>query len=285
MKPREVCLSDELAGKVAIVTGGANGIGRATAELFVNEGAKIIIADVSEAEGEALARQLGPAALFTPTDVSRAEDVRAAIDLAVTHFGGLHVIVNNAGISGGHFKHFLDDDFQQFDRVMGVNLRGVMLGSQAAARHMAKNGGGSIINISSIAGVLAGYGVATYRASKAGVVHFSKSIAIELAEHGIRVNCIVPGHIRTNLNAFAAPGITTEVAARLAAALAPIWDSNQPLKRQGKTKDVAEAILFYASDRSAQVTGTVLPVDGGIVAGDPVNHLADIMATRAQVLG
>jgi len=278
-------LSGELAGKVAIVTGGANGIGRATVELFAAEGAKIIIADVSEAEGAALAQQIGAAALFARTDVSNVAEVQAAIDLAVTQFGGLHVMVNNAGISGGRFAHFLDDDFREFDRVMAVNLLGVMLGSQAAARHMAKNGGGSIVNISSIAGVLAGYGVATYRASKAGVVHFSKSIAIELAEHGIRVNCIVPGHIRTNLNAFSAPGITPEVAARLAKALAPIWDSNQPLKRQGKTKDVAEAILFYASDRSAQVTGTMLPVDGGIVTGDPVNHLADIMATRAQVLG
>ena len=278
-------MSGVLAGKVAIVTGGANGIGRATAELFVKEGAEVVIADVSEAAGDGVARQLGPAALFTRTDVAHSEEIQAAVDLAIARFGGLHIMVNNAGISGGHFKHFLEDDLKDFDRIMGVNLRGVMLGSQAAARHMAKNGGGSIVNIGSIAGVLPGFGVATYRASKAGVVHFSKSIAIELAEHGIRVNCIVPGHIRTNLNAFDAPGITPEVAARLAEALAPVWDANQPLKRRGKTKDVAEAILFFASDRSAQVTGTVLPVDGGIVAGDPVNHLADIMATRARVLG
>ena len=198
-------MSEELAGKVAIVTGGAGGIGRATAELFAKEGAKVVIADVSEAEGETLARHLGPSALFTCTDVSKAEDIQAAVGLANAHFGGLHIMINNAGISGGNFEYFLEDDLKDFDRIMGVNLRGVMLGSQAAARHMAKNGGGSIVNIASIAGLLAGFGVATYRASKAGVVHFSKSIAIELAEHGIRVNCIAPGHIRTNLNAFLPP--------------------------------------------------------------------------------
>ena len=277
-------MSDELAGKVAIVTGGANGIGRATVELFVREGAKVVVADIEVADGEALAAELGAACLFARADVANADDIQALVELAVARFGGLHIMVNNAGIGGAHFERFLDDELNDFDRVMGVNLRGVMLGSQRAARHMAKHGGGAIVNVASIAGLLAGYGVLTYRAAKAGVVHFSKSIAIDLAEYGIRVNCICPGHIRTGLTAFSAPGMAPETAARLAAALAPVWDLNQPLKRLGRTQDVAEAILYFASDRAAQVTGTVLPVDGGIVAGDPVNHLAAIMATRAEVL-
>jgi NAD(P)-dependent dehydrogenase (short-subunit alcohol dehydrogenase family) len=278
-------LGQELAGKVAIVTGGANGIGRATVEAFVAEGAKIVIADVNEGEGLALAQGLGEAALFKRTDVSKPDEVQAVVDTAVRHFGGLHIMVNNAGIGGATCEHFLDDELKDFDRVVGVNLLGVMLGCQRAGRHMAKNGGGAIVNFTSIAALQAGYGVMTYRAAKAGVVQFTKSVAIDFAEYGIRVNCIAPGHIRTALNAFSAPGISAETAARLAAAHAPVWDASKPLKRQGSTADVAQAVLFLASDRAAQITGTILPVDGGIVAGDAVNHLAALLAVRASVLG
>ena len=278
-------MSQDLAGKVAIVTGGAKGIGRATVELFAAEGAQVVIADVDEAEATQLAARLGDQVRFRRTDVSVAEDVQALVDFAVTQFGGLHVMVNNAGIGGKTFPSFLDDDMQDFDRVVGVNLGGVMLGSQRAARHMAQHGGGSIVNLSSIAGLQAGFGVATYRAAKAAVVHFSKSVAIDLAQHNIRVNCIAPGHIATGLNAFSAPGIAPDLAARLQTELIPVWAASRPLKRRGKTEDAAQAILFFASDRSAQVTGAVLPVDGGVAAGDAVNHLAAILATRARVLG
>jgi NAD(P)-dependent dehydrogenase (short-subunit alcohol dehydrogenase family) len=277
-------MGQELAGKVAIVTGGAGGIGRATVELFVREGAKVVIADVDVAAGEQLAASLGGQALFRRTDVAIAEEVQALVDVAVESFGGLDIMFNNAGISCAMFDRFLDDELADFHRVMGVNLLGVMLGSQRAGRYMARHGGGSIINNASIAAHNAGFALMSYRASKAGVVHFSKSIAIDLAEYGIRVNCLLPGHIVTELNSFAEPGSSPEVAQRLQQALDPVWLSNQPLKRRGRPQDVAEAALYLASDRSAQVTGIVLPVDGGITAGDPVNHLNEIMKTRARIL-
>ena len=277
-------MSQELSGKVAIVTGGASGIGRGMVELFAAEGAKVVIADVDAKRGEDLAEQLGPCVRFQRTDVAKADDVQALVDCAVEAFGGLHVMVNNAGVSCGHFPRFLDDALEDFHHVMGINVLGVMLGSQRAARHMAQNGGGAIINVASIAALLAGFGVMTYRASKAGVVQFSKSIAIDLAEHAIRVNCIAPGHIQTPMTAYVAPGMTQETAARLRQAVSAEMMKMQPLKRQGTPHDVAQAALFLASDRSVQMTGMVIPVDGGIVTGDPANHLAEIARVRALAM-
>jgi len=277
-------LGQELAGKVAIVTGGASGIGRATAELFVERGASVVIADVDTRRGEELAGLLGPAALFRRTDVAEAEDIQSLVDFAVDRFGGLHVMVNNAGISGAMHNRFLDDTLEDFRRVMDVNVLGVMLGSQRAARHMAKQGGGSIINTTSIAADLAGFGVMTYRASKAAVAQFSRSIAIDLAEYGIRVNCIAPGHIPTEMTSYAAPGMTPEAAERVSRAVGAVLKANQPLKRQGTVRDVAQAALYLASDCSAQVTGMMLPVDGGTLAGDPINHLEAIMAARSRAM-
>ncbi|MCK9563417.1 MAG: SDR family oxidoreductase [Bacteroidales bacterium] len=277
-------MAQDLSGKVAIITGGANGIGRATAELFVAEGAKVVIADVNEEQGQELAAGLGDAALFLRTDVSSRDEVERLVDFAVSRFGGLHIMFNNAGISGATYPRFLDDDLQDFEKVIGVNLFGVMAGSRCAGRHMAAHGGGVILNSASIAGLLAGHALMTYRATKAAVIQFSKSIAIDLAEYGIRVNCLVPGHIRTGLNAFTTPDMTPEQMERVRLALAPVWDSNQPLKRQGRPVDVAQVALFLASDRAAQVTGIAMPIDGGITAGDPVNHLQEIMDTRAKAL-
>jgi NAD(P)-dependent dehydrogenase (short-subunit alcohol dehydrogenase family) len=276
-------MAAELSGKTAIVTGGASGLGRATVELFLKEGAKVVIADV-DTRGEELARTLGEAALFKQTDVARASDVQALVDFAVARFGGLHIMVNNAGISGATHARFLDDELQDFQRMMGVNLLGVMLGTQRAARHMARNGGGSIINTSSIAAIKAGFGVMTYRAAKAGVVHFTKSVSIDLAEYGVRVNCIAPGHIRTEMTAYALPGMTPEVIERVKKAVGPVTDSSRPLKRQGTPEDVAQAALYLASERAAQLTGVVLPVDGGVTAGDAVNHLEEILEARARAM-
>jgi NAD(P)-dependent dehydrogenase (short-subunit alcohol dehydrogenase family) len=278
-------VSQELAGKVAIVTGGASGIGRASAALFVKEGAKVVIADVDAARGEELAVKLGEAALFKRTNVAKADEVQELIDLAVARFGGLHIMFNNAGISCATYSRFLDDELKDFQRVMEVNLLGVMLGSQRAARHMANNGGGAIINTASIGGTRAGYGVMTYRASKAAVIMFSKSIAIDFAEYGIRVNCISPGQIQTEMSTFPGAGMAQDAVERVNKALGPVMMSNQPLKRRGRPEDIAEAALFLGSDRSAQITGIELIVDGGVTAGDPVNRLELIMKTRAKTLG
>ena len=276
-------MTAELSGKIAIVTGGASGLGRATVELFLKEGAQVVIADVDK-RSEELARTLGDAVLFKQTDVANADDVQALVDFAVARFGGLHIMVNNAGISGASHPRFLDDELQDFQRMMGVNLFGVMLGTQRAARHMARNGGGSIINTSSIAAIKAGFGVMTYRAAKAGIVQFTKSVAIDLAEYGIRVNCIAPGHIRTEMTTYATPGMTPEVLERVTKALGPVTSSSRPLKRQGRPDDVAEAALYLASERAAYLTGVVLPVDGGVTAGDSINHLGEILEARARAM-
>ena len=201
---------NELAGKVAIVTGGASGIGRGTVERFVAEGARVVIADIEPDLGAELATALGPDAFFKRTDVSDPEQVGALVAAAVERFGGLHVMVNNAGVSGTMHPRFFDDDLADFHRVMAVNVLGVMAGTRDAARHMAANGGGSIINVSSIGGIQAGGGVMTYRASKAAVIQFTKSAAIELAHYEIRVNAIAPGNIPTPLVAKSAANMDPE---------------------------------------------------------------------------
>jgi NAD(P)-dependent dehydrogenase (short-subunit alcohol dehydrogenase family) len=277
-------MSQQLAGKVAIITGGASGIGRATVELFVAEGAKVIIADVADATGEELATSLGDSAVYSHTDVSSHDDMQAVVDLAVSRFGGLDIMFNNAGVSCAAFPHFVDDTLLDFDRVMRVNVLGPMLGTRNAARVMKKLGGGVILNNASIAGTLAGLGMMTYRASKAGLIQFSKSAAIDLAQHNIRVNCIVPGHVRTSLSAFQAEGVDEHTAHAIDEGVNAVYLSNQPLKRRGEPIDVAEVALFLATDKARQITGCVLPVEAGVTIGDPVNHLAEILEVRSAAL-
>jgi NAD(P)-dependent dehydrogenase (short-subunit alcohol dehydrogenase family) len=260
-------MGQELSGKVAVITGAASGIGRATAELFVAEGAQVVIADMNADLGEELATSLGAAAAFKRTDVANADDVQALVDFAVDHFGGLHVMFNNAGIGSG-FSRFLDEDFADYERVMAVNLWGVIIGSQRAARHMAAHGGGSIVNTASIAALTGGAGPMVYRASKAAVIQVSTSMAIDLAEHGIRVNVIAPGHIQTPITSYD---------------MGAVIRTTQPLQRHGSPDDVAQAMLFLASDRAAQITGIVVPVDGGTVAGGPVHQMQMLMMGDAAL--
>ncbi|OBH12371.1 SDR family NAD(P)-dependent oxidoreductase [Mycobacterium sp. E3247] len=265
---------NELDGKVAIVTGGASGIGRGIAERFVAEGARVVIADVETARGEELAATLGAAALFRRTDVSDPEQVAALVAATVEQFGGLHVMVNNAGISSP-LRRLLDDDLADFQRVMGVNVLGVMAGTRDAARHMADRGGGSIINLTSIGGIQAGGGVMIYRASKAAVIQFTKSAAIELARHEIRVNAVAPGNIPTPILASSAAGMDPTELERFEARVRETMREDRPLKREGTPDDIAEAALYFATDRSRYVTGTVLPVDGGTCAGKAIRSRND----------
>lgn len=260
-------MGDELEGRVAIVTGGASGIGRATTELFVEEGARVVVADVDAERGEEVAAGLGGAASFKWTDVSDSLQVQQLVDHAVTTFGRLDVMFNNAGISSS-FKRFLREDLADLERVMAVNLFGVMFGSQRAARHMAEHGGGAIINTSSIGALTGGGPPIAYRTSKAAVIEFSRSIATDLAQYGIRVNCIAPGHIATEITNYD---------------LAPVIRVSQPLQRQGSPRDVANAVLFLASERAAQITGIVVPVDGGTVAGPPLSQLKVLRAGLAAI--
>lgn len=260
---------NELDGKVAIVTGGASGIGRGLVQRFVAEGAQVVIADVETDSGTALAASLGDAAVFRQTDVSDPEQVGALVAGAVERFGGLHVMVNNAGVSSP-LRRLLDDDLADFHRVMGVNVLGVMAGTRDAARHMAGHGGGSIINMTSIGGIQAGGGVMVYRASKAAVIQFTKAAAIELAYHDVRVNAIAPGNIPTPILGKSAAGMDAEQLQRFEARIRETMRDDRPLKHEGTPDDIAEAALYFATDRSRYVTGTVLPVDGGTVAGKPI---------------
>jgi NAD(P)-dependent dehydrogenase (short-subunit alcohol dehydrogenase family) len=253
-----------LAGKVAIVTGGASGLGQGIVKKFVKVGADVVIADVNDDAGEDIAAQCGDRAWFRHADVADAADVEALVQAAVDRFGGLDVMVNNAGISSKMYKSFLTADLSDFQRVMSVNVLGVMLGTQAAARHMADHGGGSIINISSIGGLQAGGGVMTYRASKAAVIHFSNSVATELAPLGISVNCIAPGGIPTPILASSASGLPPEAVEKFIERTRAKMRSDRPLPREGTPEDVAEAALYFAT--LVTTTGTVLTVDGGTSA-------------------
>ena len=265
-------MSDELSGKVAVITGGSSGIGLGAAHRFIAEGAQVVIADLDPEQGEAVAAELGEAAAFRQTDVADPDQVTALVAFAVERFGGLHVMFNNAGISGARYPNLFDDDFADFHRVMDVNLLGVMVGTREAGRHMATAGGGSIINISSIGGMQAAPSQWAYHLSKSSVIMFTKAAAIGLGQHHVRVNCIAPGNIETPiLEQTMVAHLPEEERAETMERIRAYIISKQPLPVQGTTQDIAEAALYFASDRSSYVTGTVLPVDGGLVAGPPAS--------------
>ena len=263
-------MSDELTGKVAIVTGGSSGIGFGTAERMVAEGAKVVIADIDEARGKAAAEELGGSAAFKLTDVSQPEDVAALVDFTVDRFGALHIMFNNAGISGARTASLLEDDFADFHRVLGTNLLGVFAGTAHAAKAMAASGGGSVVNTASIGGVQPTSNQWAYNASKAAVIHFTRSAAIELGGLGVRVNCIAPGNIETEIlgNAIGA-GLSDEEKAAMMEKVREFLAARQPIKVQGVPADIAELVVFLGTDRSRYITGTVIPVDGGQLAGNP----------------
>ena len=252
-----------LEGKVALITGGASGIGEASARLFSAEGASVIIADVQDQRGENLASEID--ADFIQMDVSSEDDVKKGIDYIVEKYGRLDCIFNNAGIAGAVAK--LDEEtVEMFDRTMAVNLRGVFLGTKYAARVMRRQGSGSIINTSSTAAIRTGYGNHIYSASKAGVLQFTKSVAMELGESGIRVNCVLPGFIPTPMIAMAR-GVPVEEADSKLPVIKKAFKEAQPIRRSGSPDDIAKAALWLASDNSSFVNGLALVVDGGVTGG------------------
>jgi NAD(P)-dependent dehydrogenase (short-subunit alcohol dehydrogenase family) len=263
-------MPDELTGKVAIVTGGSSGIGFGTAQRLVAEGAKVVVADIDVARGDAAAETLGVSAAFKRTDVSVPAEVAALVDFTVERFGGLHVMFNNAGISGARKTSLVDDDFADFHDVLGVNLLGVFAGTAYAAKAMGESGGGSVVNNASIGGLQATRGQWSYNSSKAAVIHFTKSAAIELGALGVRVNCLAPGNIETEiLGNMIGAGLSNEEKAETMERVRAFLMARQPIQLQGQPSDIAEAVLFLATDRSRYITGTVIPVDGGQLAGNP----------------
>jgi NAD(P)-dependent dehydrogenase (short-subunit alcohol dehydrogenase family) len=276
-------MNGELAGKVVIVTGGASGIGKASVELFVSEGAKVVVADIQAEGGEMLARSLGENVAFHRTDVTRDAEVEALVSFAVERFGGLDVMFNNAGGDRIVNIPFVDRDFSQFERVMALNLLGPMLGMKYAARHMAKRGGGSIINTCSTGGIFPGIGIPFYRAAKAGLLQVSKSVALELSPQGIRVNCITPGPVTTDT--FAAKlGVSEEKARQIEKLIAEGLLEMQALKQPIRPSDIAQGALYLASERSSRVTGHNLVISAGNGLGDPVNHAEKLSAAIAAAL-
>jgi len=252
-----------LAGKVAVITGGASGMGRATALRFLAEGASVVIADMNEGTGkEALeaAAKLGAAsrAVFVRTNVADEDDVASAVERAADEFGGIDCMFNNAGI-GGALGSLLEIDVEDWDATCAVLLRGVFLGIKHAGRAMKHAGrGGSIVNTASIAGLAGGAGPACYSACKAGVVNLTRAAALELAPLRIRVNAICPGGILTPL---LHRGHEDAAKQRL--------DKLQPWPAHGRGEHIANAALFLASAESEFVTGEALVVDGGLMAASP----------------
>ncbi|MCH8989378.1 MAG: glucose 1-dehydrogenase [Chloroflexi bacterium] len=246
-----------LNGKVALITGAARGQGAAEARLFAQEGAKVVLADVSDQEGSAVAAEIAEAggdALYVHLDVTNEGDWDRAIQSAVSTFGKIDILVNNAGI--WRRGHVLETSSEQWDLVLGVNAKGVFLGTKAAIPEMRKAGGGSIINISSTAGLVGSRTSSAYSASKGAVRIFTKSTAIQYAAEGIRANSIHPGPIDTDMGDQVWPDADSRERAVARTAIA----------RMGTAQDIAYGALYLASDESSFVTGAELVIDGGLTA-------------------
>jgi NAD(P)-dependent dehydrogenase (short-subunit alcohol dehydrogenase family) len=276
-------MSGDLTGKVAIVTGGASGIGKASVELFASEGARVVIADIQVEGGEMLARSLGENVAFHRTDVTREAEVEALVGFAIERFGGLDVMFNNAGGGGISNVPFVDRDFSEYDKVMALNLLGPMLGMKHAARHMTKRGGGSIINTCSTGGIFPGIGIPFYRAAKAGLLQVSKSLALELSPQGVRVNCITPGPVSTDTFATKL-GLREEKARQIEKLILEGLLEMQALKQPIRPSDIAQGALYLASERSSRVTGLNLVIAAGNGLGDPVNHAEELSAVIAAAM-
>jgi 3-oxoacyl-[acyl-carrier protein] reductase len=239
-----------LDDRTAVITGGAQGIGLAIAERYVAEGARVVIADLDGAAAEAAAKGLGPdVAVGVACDVVSADDVERALELAVSAFGSLDVVVNNAGITRDATMRTMTED--QFDQVVAVHLKGCWNGTRLAAARMREQKSGAIVNISSLSGKVGMVGQTNYSAAKAGIVGLTKAAAKEMAHHGVRVNAIQPGLIRSAM---------TEAMPQKA------WDQKMaeiPMGRPGEPGEIADVALFYASSLSSYMTGTVAEVTGG----------------------
>ena len=249
----------KLAGKVALITGAGSGIGRATALLFAKEGARIVVDDIVPQGGNETVRMIKEAAgqaVFVEADVSKSPDVQKMVRLALATYGQLDILFNNAGVMG---KYIMTADTPEdvWDNIIATNLRGVFLGSKYAIPIMLSQGGGIIVNTASSAGMIGLPGLPAYCTSKAGVIHLTKTMALEYADKNIRINCICPG------------GITTPLSAGFDSNNPPPFKQAQAMRRFGQPEEVAKVALYLACDDSSFVTGTSIVIDGGWTAGIP----------------
>lgn len=251
-----------LKDKVCIITGGAAGIGKATAEKFYAEGAKVIICDLNQEAGEALVAELGENARYYQVNVTNRKEVQTFVDAVVAEFGRVDVLINNAGITkDGQFVKFKEGEMvgemseEAFDAVVAVNLKGVFNCTQAVTPYMIKQGGGSIVSASSVVGLYGNFGQTNYAATKFGVIGMTKTWARELGKYQIRVNAVAPGFILTEM----VLKMPEHVLAGMAA--------NAPLKRLGKPEEIANVYCWLSSDEASYIHGAVISVDGGIVLG------------------
>ncbi|MBH0115626.1 SDR family oxidoreductase [Salinibacterium sp. NG253] len=236
-------------GKVVLISGGARGMGESHSRAIVAEGGKVVITDVLDAEGQTLADELGESAVYAHLDVTNEEEWLAAVKLAVDTFGGLNVLINNAGIANfGTLDTYTAKDWSL---IIGINLTGAFLGIKSAAPELVKNETSSIVNISSTAGMQGFAALHGYTASKFGLRGLTKSVAMELGHQGVRVNSVHPGNIRTPMT----DGLETD-------------DSSTPIPRLGEPEEVTKMVLFLASEDASYSTGSEFIIDGGVLAGD-----------------
>jgi NAD(P)-dependent dehydrogenase (short-subunit alcohol dehydrogenase family) len=251
-----------LQGKAAIVTGGASGIGRATALLLAREGAAVAVADIDEIAGREVADQIvneGGRAIYVRCDVSQSADCRKVVEQTIATFGGLDILFNNAGII--RRADLLITTEEEWDRVMAINVKSIFLMSKYAIPQMSAGGGGSIINTGSGWGLVGGNDAVSYCASKGAVVNMTRAMAIDHGPQNIRVNCVCPGDTDTDMLRDEAQQLGETKESFLEGA------ADRPLQRIGTPEDVAQSVLYFAGEASSWVTGTILVVDGGGLAG------------------
>lgn len=250
--------------RVCFVTGGASGIGAACVRRFAQAGYRVGFGDIQSDKGRALAGELGDDGLFTRLDVRDESEFAVAVQATVQRFGRLDCLVNNAAISGvlGPIARI---PLEEYEHTCAIVQRSVFIGTQQAARIMQPQRAGSIVNIASIAGIAGGGGPHVYSACKAAVIAFTKSVALELAESGVRINAVAPGNVETPIHT----GVTDERWVSRMAKIRPLHADDQAIARMGQPEEIAAAVLWLAGDESSYVTGHTLVVDGGLTAGRP----------------
>ncbi|MFF3573678.1 glucose 1-dehydrogenase [Nocardia jiangxiensis] len=268
----------ERNGGVVVVTGGASGIGAATCELLGRRGSRVVVTDIDDVRGTAVAESLGGRGEYLHVDVTREQDIAAAIDTAIERFGRVDAVVNNAGRVGA-WTYLQDITLEEWDATFAVLARSAFLGTKHAARVMREQGFGAIVNVSSVAALRTGFGPHPYGAAKAAILQLTRSAARELAPHGVRVNAVTPGGVATRIQGHGA-GLEGDALDASIDGVRRGLRTFQPIPRAGEGTDIAEAIAYLVSDAASFVTGQNIVVDGGLTLGKgwPANYRAEAEA-------